>query len=194
VDNNKDMSNKTFILLGTVFFILVVAIGLYLFSQRKTPASEAPVENNFLQASTSATRAAQKTLTIATKNGNDVLIVKDFIHNGETILDIENPDTYILAGSLGYCLADGTCPAGAKSEYMNVTYNQTDQSFAISLLQEPLGNARKIAQEFLMSRLGITKLDTCALRAFVGTPYTTNENYSDTSVGFDGCSDAIPLP
>src|SRR3989338_6993533 len=40
------------------------------------------------------------TLSFPTRSGAS-LTVKDFIHNGETVSDSQNPGSYVLAGSLG---------------------------------------------------------------------------------------------
>ncbi len=90
------------------------------------------------------------TLTLGTTGGSSVAS-KDFIHNGETVADTQNPGTYVLAGTLGYCLADGSCPAGAQSDDFSISYFESDQSFYISLLKEPIGAARKKAQDFLQT-------------------------------------------
>ncbi len=120
--------------------------------------------------------------------------IKDFIHNGETVADIENPGSYVLAGSLGYCLADGSCPKGFASDEFTVSYNGTLGEFNVSLIKEPIGLSRTDAEQFLESRLGLTAAQLCTLKYFVGTPYWVNETYDNRNLGFSSCQGATPLP
>lgn len=122
------------------------------------------------------------------------IITKDFIHNGETIADVMNPGSYQLAGSLGYCLANGTCPGGATSTDFNISYNGTTQFFNIVLLKEPLSLSRNAAEQFLGTLLGISNDQLCSLKYFVGTPYYVNSFYSGKNLGFSFCPGATVLP
>ena len=66
--------------------------------------------------STSATpggSASAPRIEVPSQSGK-AIATYDFIHNGETAADVENPGSYVLAGSMSYCLADGTCPSGAE--------------------------------------------------------------------------------
>ena len=133
------------------------------------------------------------TLSFPTRSGAS-LTVKDFIHNGETVSDSQNPGSYVLAGSLGYCLANGSCPSGASTTDFSISYNEKTHFFNIILLKEPLGEARFEAEQFLISRLGIDERQICSLDYFVGAPYWVNETYDDKNLGFSFCSGATKLP
>ncbi len=125
---------------------------------------------------------------------NGSLSVRDFLHNGETAADPVNKGMYLLAGSAGYCLPDGTCPKGADSEHFSITYNQKGDFFNIVLLQEPLGAVRREAEAFLEERLGISGEILCTLNYFVGVPYFVNSTFSDRNLGFSFCKVATQLP
>ena len=81
--------------------------------------------------------------------------VKDFIRNGETEPDPQKPGIYILAGSSGYCLTDGTCPGGYETQDFYIVYDAQTQFFTITLYAEPLSKARAAAEVFLQERLGV---------------------------------------
>ena len=120
--------------------------------------------------------------------------MKDFIHNGETVADTVNPGTYVLAGSLGYCLADGSCPSGAPTTSFAISYDEKIRFFNIVLLEEPLGVTRFEAEQFLANRLGLSREQLCSLDYSIGAPYWINDAYADKNLGFSMCKGATPLP
>lgn len=122
------------------------------------------------------------------------ITVSDFIHNNETVPDTANPGSYVLAGDLGYCLADGTCPKGASVTDFSVSYDEKTHFFNIILLAEPLGTSRLNAEQFVESRLGISGQQACSLNYYVGTPYWVNSNYDNKNLGFSFCPGATVLP
>ena len=136
---------------------------------------------------------AEAVISFATPSGVTVT-VKDFIHNGETVPDVQNPGSHVLAGSLGYCLADGSCPRGAPTTNFSVSYNEKTHFFNIVLLKEPLGAVRLEAERFLIDRLGITEQQACSLNYSIGAPYWVNETYDDKNLGFSFCTGATKLP
>lgn len=132
------------------------------------------------------------TITIGTYDGSAVVL--DFIHNGETWADTLNQGSYLLAGSTGYCLADGSCPHGAQTDDFTISYSNKDSFFNIVLLKEPLGSVRREAESFLQSRLGLVGKDICVLNYFVGTPYYVNQTFTGKNLGFSFCPGATKLP
>lgn len=119
--------------------------------------------------------------------------VSDFIDNGTTISDTENPGNYELAGSLGYCMPNTKCAATPTTDY-NIGYERSSDTFTVALLKEPLGQVRSEAEQFLLSKLGITKSQLCGLKYYVGTTYYVNEQYDSQNLGFAGCPGAVALP
>jgi hypothetical protein len=140
---------------------------------------------------TSATQPANA-ITVTTQSGHAVA-VKDFIHNGETVPDTVNPGHYYLAGSIGYCLGDGTCPSGYKTDDFVVTYNESASSFNIILTAEPLSKARDEVGVFMLDRLGVTEAQLCTLRYWVGTTAEVNGIYAGKNLGFAFCPGAQQL-
>lgn len=123
------------------------------------------------------------------------ITVRDFVHNGVTIEDPANEDIYYLSGSSGVCLEDGSCPVAGNDRGFNIVYFEADGSFAVSLNEEPLGEQRRRAEQYLMQALGIGEVELCALRYTVGTTVYVNETYGSMgNLGFSFCPGAVKLP
>ena len=183
--------------------IIVIAAGLLFFfsgtskDATSTPSTPGlPVANSttFTTGTSGSFSTSTAPMISVAVQGGGAIAVKDFVHNGETVLDVQNPGSYVLAGSLGYCLTDGTCPAGASTTDFSVSYNDKTNFFNIVLLKEPLGTIRLEAEQFLQNRLDITEQQACGLNYFVGTPYWVNSVYDDRNLGFSFCPGATVLP
>lgn len=142
---------------------------------------------------TTTPSGSAQTLTLAT-TGTTTVTVQDFLHNGVTAADVENPGQYYLAGAMGYCLADGTCPGGAPTTEYHIVYNATDQAFLISLLGTPLGKARTDAELYLEATLNASQATLCQLKYYVGTDVYTSDFYAGKNLGFSFCPGATKLP
>lgn len=192
---------KWYIFTGAI--IIIIAGGLFfIFSGTpETPVTNQPITSfptansttNVYPAGSSATSTGTAGISIGVKNGGGIT-VNDFIHNGETIADAVNPGSYVLAGSLGYCLADGSCPSGASTTDFSISYNDKIHFFNIILLTEPIGSARQSAEQFLLNRLGISEQEACSLDYSIGAPYWVNEAYDGKNLGFSFCQGATKLP
>lgn len=131
--------------------------------------------------------------SVQTANG-DTIVVNDFIHNGDTIADVVNPGNYVLAGSLGYCLADGRCSAKFSPTNFNISYDEKSHFFNVVLLKEPLAATRSEAEQYLLQVLGVTRDQMCRLNYYVGTSYWVNALYDSKNLGFSFCQGATKLP
>ncbi len=192
--DNARMKTKLLILLALVLFIVLVVGTILLFVLPRSVPGQPSTTTTFPSGGSSGgTTVGTSGISIGIQGGG-TLTVKDFMHNGETVADVVNPGGYVLAGTLGYCLGDGSCPAAYKSEDFTIRYAQDSSSFTISLLKEPLGKARLEAEDFLIDRLGISRTQLCSLNYFIGTTYQVNASYSDKHLGFSSCPDAIQLP
>ena len=143
--------------------------------------------------SSSAT-PSQNTAGITLTNQNGSVTAKDFIHNGVTIPDTVNAGKYLLAGNLGYCLSDPQkCQAGLADNF-SVYYNSEQQSFIITLTEEPIGQARLGMEKFMLKTLGITEQQMCNLNYIVGVTKYVNSQYVGKNLGFSFCPGATKLP
>ena len=192
---------KWYLLIGTIIVVTVVIL-LFVFSGSSEnvdttqptpglPVAGSVAPNNEPGSSGAITTGA--TLSFTTRSGATA-IVKDFVHNGETVADVVNPGSYVLAGTVGYCLADGTCPAGYSTTNFNISYDEKTHFFNVVLLKEPLGTVRLEAEQFLANRLGITGQQLCSLDYSIGAPYWVNTAYADKNLGFSFCPGATALP
>lgn len=181
-----------FWLIGIGAVILLIGIVIAVVASMQKDIVTPPDSGVLFPGSGSATSTSSTSLSIPDQDG-DPIQTKDFINNGETTPDVVNPGTQVLAGSLGYCLADGSCPSGASTTDFSITYDEADHSFNVVLLKEPLGEVRRKAEEFLLSRLGVTQPQLCALKSYVGVPYFVNENFNG-NLGFSFCTGSTKLP
>lgn len=161
---------------------------------QQTTTTYPTVDNSSIATNTGTPSSAKPaaTMTITTMSGHTVS-VKDFIHNGETVPDTVNPGNYYLAGSIGYCLGDGTCPSGYKTDDFVVTYNESAASFNIILTAEPLAKSRDEVGLFMLDRLGVTQAQLCGLRYWLGTTAGVNGVYAGKNLGFAFCPGATAL-
>ncbi len=126
----------------------------------------------------------ENTLSIATADDGAVL-VKNFITNGTAKLDPNNPGHYYLAGLFTV--------TNQRPRY-SIVYNETDQSFNISLWEEPLSATRLQAEQELKRDLNISEPCLCALRYWIGTSNQVNKTLGGTNLGFSFCTGATQLP
>lgn len=192
---------RWYIVVGAVVLSAAVLFALVFTSLRNFSTIRQPSENQ--ASSTIPTQSAGSTSSSTTAKGTEVSLstqdglgvtVKDFIHNGETVADVVNPGSYVLAGSLGYCLADGSCPHGADTDDFSILYSESTEFFRVILLKEPLGSVRESAERFIIDRLGITEQEACSLKYAVGAPYWVNAAYDNKNLGFSFCPGATVLP
>ncbi len=191
--------SQILIIIGIILAIVVLGwIGFsYFFKGSTTPSNGVTTTfpSGTLNQSTSTSSDEPNSIhTIEIEaQGSTTLPVKDFIHNGETIPDVQNEGDYYLAGSLPYCLPNIKCATASSSDF-NIVYSTSDGAFNIALLSEPLGKARHEMEQFLMDRLGLSQNQLCNLNYYVGTTYWINETYDGENLGFSFCPGATPLP
>lgn len=134
----------------------------------------------------------QLTRTIYGTDGSTV-VVNDFIGNGVTLAEPQNPGIYVLQGPTGYC-DTSSCPrAGAATDF-RVEYDASSTTFNIALTQEPIGQSRLNAEQFLESTLGLQQQALCGLRYYIGTTIGVNDSYAGENLGFSFCPGATKLP
>jgi hypothetical protein len=198
------MTMNRFILIAGVILgmIVIVILSILIFSGKKStpPPTQSP---GFPISSTTGSTSGgggtvsggtqNTTITITTRTGNTVT-TKDFVNNGVTTPDVANPGSYYLAGSIGYCLKDGSCPSGASESDFKVVYDSKSQYFTIALIKEPIGQARLHAEAFLEQTLGVPISQLCDIKYYLGTDVSVNTYYAGSNLGFSTCFGAKPLP
>lgn len=154
----------------------------------QTPSSGAlyPVTVGISPTATSTVSGSQQSGAVETieVKGNNVMV--------RTLDFTKNPAVESNAQG-AYALAGGLRPSAATTPYSTV-YFAKDQSFVVSLLQEPLGSNRLAAEEALQKQLGIDQGAMCQLNYLVGVPAAVNETYAGKNLGFSFCPGATELP
>ena len=188
----------------TIYSIVaVLAFGLVagLFFWISLPSSEGPVPSTQPSASTGGTSgttqvgsdstdstitsATPATLAVVATLGNRI-IVSDFTKDPQTITSSYIPGHYFISGGVDAYFYD--------SPY-SVYYVVKDESFSVDLLKEPIGGNRKLAEQELMQKLGISQIDMCRLRYFVSVQEDVNEFYAAKgNLGFSFCPGATFIP
>ena len=189
------------ILAGTVIIILLGAVGAWFFlmpAAEQPPATEGgtpslPGSGSFPVTTSTSQGGEIVNMQVPITKGGSVQAI-DFIHNGVTLPDEMNEGRYLLAGDLGYCVTDpAACQAGGTTAF-NIFYDSTSGAFTIALLEEPLGQTRLAAEQYLMKTLGVTQQEMCALNYYVGTTSSVNPRYDSGNLGFSFCPGATVLP
>ena len=184
-------------ILGTIsvaVLILIAAVAAF-FLLRNTPETpESTDQVSFPVVEPSGAGSSDvRTIVIPAADGSPVT-VRDFIQNGSTVSDTQNPGIYYLAGSPGYCFDDGACPTAENVPGVNITYSSEYGTFTIAILEEPLSATRISAQNFLMTTLGLNQQQMCSLSTYVGTDTGVNENFAGQNLGLSFCPDSVQLP
>lgn len=195
-DYNNDMQKA---LIFAIALVVVLGTGFFIWSMVSGPESSQTTNpqggttgTGGLNNSTSVvpidnetnTPVSSGSMTVATQ-ANTTLEVKDFRNDSSTVADTNNKGLYALSGGLD--------PSSTDAPY-GITYTESDQSFSIALLKEPLRDYRKLAERELMDKLGISEADACGLRYWVSTPTWVNPAYSTKNLGFSFCPGAVELP
>ena len=140
----------------------------------------------------SGSSGTQLTRAVRGTDGSSIT-VNDFIGNGTTLEEPQNPGIYVLQGPTGNC-AGASCPqAGAATDF-RIEYDASSTTFNIALTQEPIGQARLDAEQFLETALGLPQQALCGLRYYIGTTIQVNDTYAGENLGFSFCPGATKLP
>lgn len=178
---------KTFFTIGTLAIIIVILVIVFtgknqsvlVDTQNQTGFPVAPSVVNGSGTSTFGTPASQLTMPLAVSSST-TMMAKDFIHNGVTLADPSNEGNYYLTG--------------ASTDGYAIGFRTPGEFFTIALQQEPLGQTRLAAENFLLGTLGVTQDQLCHLKYYLGTDVHTNSYYAGKNLGFSFCPGATVLP
>jgi hypothetical protein len=163
---------------------LIIGVGFLLFFASKKGV-DTPV-NAIFGTDTPAEVTPQETKEIPTVDGETVS-VPDFTKDREPIAGFEGPY---------YDLVYGSGPIFGNEGYaFEIQYDEKNAEFLVVLVEEPLGESRKSAEDFLRNKLALTNADLCTLNVFVTVPFDVNEVYGQyTNLGLSFCPNSVPLP
>jgi len=109
----------------------------------------------------------------------------------------QDPSTKTLSVNPGhYYLGNAPDPSSSKppSAPYIIEYIASTHYFGVELTQEPIGQARIEAEQYLMQHLGITQDQMCQLKYMVSVPWYVNQVYTGENLGFSFCPGAVALP
>lgn len=121
-------------------------------------------------------------------NGSS-LAVKNFINDSVTVKDPINKDYYYIGSDVK--IVNGTVDTSGAG--YSIGYIASTNFFNISLEREPISHMRTAAEEYLMTKLNITREQACALKYMVSVPNRVNQVYAGTDLGFSFCYGATQL-
>lgn len=168
-------------ILGVLFFIVIIITVAYLLFSRISENSETDttsVLNPFGGNISDETR----TIRIPLTTGGSAS-VPDFRDGKETIT--ENGQTF-------YVLTTDDAVPGASNAPYSILYG-TDGSITISLLESPLQETRKDAEEALKTFFPLSNNTLCSLDVLVGVPYNVNTSYAGSNLGLSFCPGSVQL-
>lgn len=172
------------ILLLIILVLLVGFGGIYVYTEkiRKTSMS-VPTENTLPVSGTVTENQNGKevNITLKTPNGAEI-VVANFLASAYTKKDPENPGYYTLGSQVSNA-----------TPYL-ITYIEATSYFNIVLVQEPLGQSRVQAENYLQNTLRITREQMCSIDYTLSVPNSVNTIYSGTNLGFSFCPGAVTLP
>lgn len=182
------MNTRLIVLLFAIAAISVSAF-LYFFFRSGQPVQEVQTNTGFPIAGqnvnpaldTGVVASTTQKMSLPTTGGGSVA-VENFLNDPETVADPVNSGYY----DLGYSTTN-TPP-------FMITYIATTQYFNIELLQEPIGQTRELAQQYLEQHLGISSADLCKLNYTISAPTSVSILYGGASLGFSFCPGATTLP
>ena len=178
--------NKKLIIISVAVgvIVLLLAMALFLFGLLNREPS-APATSIF-GTDTPPPEVGRTDKQIPTTDGGSVS-VPDFTKDREPVAGFE--------GSY-YDLVYGSEPIFGNEEYsFEIQYDETRAEFLVVLTEEPLGESRREAEEFLKNKLSLTEEALCTLNVFVAVPLDVNELYSQyPNLGLSFCPSSVPLP
>ena len=175
-----------------IFSIAVIVVGMFAYSFLVKTESQSVQQGT--QTSTTLPTAGSVPIPDENPNGwtsfqtlalnaNDggVVTVKNFLKDPETAVDPVNDGYYVLGYPIDKLSTDSI---GSTSVPYLITYTASTQYFNVALLEEPLGQARELAQNYLLRYLGISEKDMCRLSYTLGAPNGVSQLYGGANLGF----------
>lgn len=164
-----------------IFFLLLLFITLgiattLLLSGRNVPDETPDV---FTDVNTSVTPISNSsTLKVFTNEG----IV--------TVADVTKFPEVVAVGDGMYNLNGTRSDSNAG---FSLLYSETDNSYAIAILSEPVSLNRDNASRYFLELLNITEVEACKLSVYIGTTADVNESLAGKNFKLSFCPGAVQL-
>lgn len=178
--------SRTSVIVLSIAFIALLIFGAYALTRQDSEIPQEPTQPDpFNPGSTGGVTngAAPEGKLVLTLSDGTTAYVDDFTEEGQP--EWAGPDS-------GYNVA------GSGSDSFAITYYPPDADssaeISVSLLKEPIGEARREAETALRERFGLSDDQFCKLSVGVYTLLSVNEQYAATDLGLSFCPGAVPLP
>lgn len=185
------------IIAALLVLFLLGGVGIYFFyfleeRSAKTIQTEVKRDDAILPLGSSEERGADDKETSASAP-TEALLLPTLNEQKITTSDFRRQEDIAATKSAGvYTLF---APKNEKGDTLYAAlYFEEDNSFLITLFEEPLGKYRKEAEGKLVSLLGIPKEAACLLRYGVYVSKYASEFLAGENLGFSFCTGAVALP
>jgi hypothetical protein len=110
----------------------------------------------------------------------------NIIHNPGVSSDVNNPGYYFMGNTPTSTIS------GAEPTYV-IVFQAKTHYFNISLLKEPIKDARLEAENYFKNMLGLTNDQMCALSYSVGVPQDVSDTYAGHDLKFSFCAGSTEI-
>lgn len=186
------MKRIVIVIIAVIALLLIALAAFFLLRPEQEPV--APGSPSFPSGGPAGQGGITGEMLVLPSRSGEPILVKDFLGNGITKQDSINPTHYYLAGKNALCELEPGCYTGAPADDYDIIYIADEEAFLIGLTQEPLGEARRRAEQFLLNALGVTQDELCALDYFLTTDEGVSEQYAGADLAFSFCPGAVALP
>ncbi len=169
------------IIFGTVVALIFFGAILFLLRQGNGQTNDTQPDTNFPLSTTTPYEFNDDAVTVQLRSGSTIE-VRDFLHD-QGVQEWGGTETYMI----------GSSETLEGSPLYQIFYFTPDRTIGISLLGEPLEQARLTAEEELLRRLGVEKADVCDLSVRVSTPGFVNPDFAGRELGLSFCPNAVSL-
>lgn len=183
------MKKVIFILsIVSLILIIVVIATIVVKNDKKAPSTIEPVSTTTPVTSfpDNEDNIPSEPEIIFQNNEGETVNIKDFLQNSSVTPDIYNQGYYYLGNTF---MPDVN---GVDPHYV-ITYDSAEEFFNVTLLREPLRQARFEAEEYLRTLLKINNASMCNLKYTLSVPSYVNKDFSGRDYRFSFCEDAIGI-
>lgn len=176
-------SPKIFLVVTAGLVIMLGSLSVYFLHTARQPIRE-----EYVTLPSAGTSTVPNTGAVSEQGFIDV-----FPESASSIY-IRDPRTFTRTTDLGddqYLL---TPLEAAEVGTYSIVFDAQNNSIAVGLVAEPIAQARRDAEQYLITALGLQDpLVLCAMSVYVGTTQLVNEFYAGQNLGVSFCPDSVQL-